>query len=386
MKSKSIVAALIVLAIQACSSGPADVAPAPADPAERLEAILATDITREQDARYNDFAEVHAGRMASLLPALATDSSAPPLARANAVLRMGQRMLLMFDVYSRTMSDPDPRVRGATLGVLGPIATRAPLSALPIIARGLTDPEIGIQAKALQELRDRDLGLLRWYIGTDPPAELAQIALQTVRHAEERGAPLTPEPDGTLRRVAPAGVELVLRPDTAWPQWEAVMGTLSAAAPAGERRILADSVEAVAGVIPAVVDAEGRYVAIEMARRIEVHDLASGDVRLVGPGIAPRPLPFTPDFLYFRRLPVGAAPTEGLYEVVRMPFAAGGGMPFDTLVVPVRHDLRGWLSPLRWVRVHDRGTRFVLDTDGLHNHVLPSPSQLDAMVERDSAP
>lgn len=384
MIRRILVTAALAVALQACSGRAAEVTSQPVDPADRLTAILATEITRRQDSLYNAFAAEHSSRMPVLLPDLAVDSAAPPLARANAVLRMGQRALPRFDIYSRTMADPDPRVRGATLGVVGPLATRSPSSAVPILARGLTDPVVGIQAKALQELRDRDLDLLRWYIDTDPPPELARIALETVRFAEARGAPLTPEPDGTLRRVAPAGIELVLRPDTAWPQWDALMGTLSAAPEGGTARILADSVEAVAGIIPAVVDASGRYVAVEAARRIEVHDLVTGHVRVVGPGLAPRPMPFTPDFLYFRRLS-DRAPMQLRYEVVRQPFDDGAAMVFDTVIVTARPSLRGGLSPLRWVRVHDRGTRFVLHTDGLHNHVLPSPSELGAMMEPDSA-
>lgn len=377
--------AVLAVVLQACTGRAAEVTSQPVDPADRLTAILATDITHRQDSLYNAFVAEHASQLPVLLPDLALDSAAPPLARANAVLRMGQQGMPRFDVYSRTMADADPRVRGATLGVVGPLATRSPSSAVPILARGLTDPVMGIQAKALQELRDRDLELLRWYIDTDPPQELAEIALATVRFAEARGAPLSPGPDGTLRRVAPAGVELVLRPDTLWPQWDALMGTLSAAPEDGMARTLADSVEAVAGIIPAVVDASGRYVALETARRIEVHDLVTGAVRAIGPGLAPRPMPFTPDFLYFQRLPGTRGPLELRYEVVRQAFGEGAGMVFDTVIVAARPGLRGGLSPLRWVRVHDRGTRFVLHTDGLHNHVLPSPSELGAMMEPDSA-
>ncbi|HUF14174.1 MAG TPA: hypothetical protein VMN78_13825 [Longimicrobiales bacterium] len=361
------------------ASDPAGI-PLPLDPAERLEAILATPITFEQDSLYTDFVAEHERAIERLLPALALDRTAPALARANAVLRMGQRLMLAFDVYGRTIEDPDPRVRGATLGVVGPLATRTPPQALPIIARGLVDPEIGIQAKALQELRDRDLDLLRFYLSTDPPPELRVIALQTLRSSLAWGAPLAPEADGTLRRVSPAEVELVLRPDTVWPEWDAVMGTLTASAPGEAPRVIADSVEAVATIIPAVVDPAGRYVAVETARRIEVHDLQTGETRLVDAGIAPRPMPFTPDFLFFREL-ARRPLVEGTmirYEILRAPFAGEAPVVFDTVSVNARPDLRGYLSPLRWVRIHDRGTRFVLHTDGLSNHALPTPG--DAMM------
>ena len=376
MNRRIVVALPFVLALGACTgSEPAAVPVTPSTPAAQLHAILATPITYQQDSLYQAFSTAQRANMLLLLPELALDSSAEPLARANAVLRMGAVPMLAFEVYAITIQDPDPRVRGATLGVVGPLATRAPDEAIPILARGLVDPEIGIQAKALQELRDRDLDLLRYYITQNPPAELREIAEQTIRNSLAWGAPLQPDADGTLRRLTPAGVELILRPDTSYPGYDLVIGTLSAAMPGRPARVVADSVEAVATVIPAVVDATGRYVALEASRRIEVHDLESGAVRVVGAGVAPRPLPFTTDYLYFReiaRFPAAAGWTLR-YEFMRAPFAGGEGTPFDTVNLPVQYATRGGLSPLRWARIHDRGTAFVVDTDGMRNHVLPSP-------------
>lgn len=376
MMQRILMAALFAVFATSCGGQPgAAEREAPRDPAGRLEAILATPITPEQDSAFVAFTEQQReSDVRRMLRALAVDSSAPALARANAVLRMGQRLMLDFDVYSRTIMDPDPRVRGATLGTVGPLASRSPPDALPIISRGLVDSEIGIQAKALQELRDRDLDLLRFYLRSNPPADLREIALQSLRVAESRGAPLTPDARGVLRRTAPTGVELVFSPDTTWPQWDAAMGHLGATPVGGTSRVLADSVEAVAGVIPAAVDPNGRYVALEAARRIEVHDLETGAVRVVGPGTAPRPMPLSPDFMYFREYGRTLQPdgsTTLRYEAMQAPFAGGAPMVFDTVRVNAMYTLRGQLSPLRWVRILDRGTAFVLDTDGLRNHVLP---------------
>ena len=380
--NRRFVALSFVLALAACTgSEPAAEPVTPATPAERLHAILATPITYRQDSLYQAFQTEQQSNMLLLLPELALDSSADPLARANAVLRMGAVPMLAFQVYAMTIEDPDPRVRGATLGVVGPLATRAPDEAIPILARGLVDPEMGIQAKALQELRDRDLDLLRYYIAQNPPAELREIAEQTIRNSLAWGAPLEPETDGTLRRVTPSGVELILRPDTSFPRYDHVIGTLSVATAGRAPRAIADSVEAVASVIPAVVDATGRYVAVEASRRLEVHDLESAAVRVVGSGVAPRPLPFTPDYLYFREIGRFPAPDGWTvrYELMRAPFGAGDGAPFDTVNLPVHTGTRGGLSPLRWARIYDRGTAFVVDTDGMRNHVLPSP--LDEATE-----
>ena len=368
--------ALVLLT--ACGSAQPAPAPAPSAPADRLEAILATDITPQQDVAFEAFAAEQGARsMRELLTALAVDRDAAPLARANAVLRMGEARIYDWDVYLTTIADPDARVRGATLGAVSRAIALSPNEATPIVARGLVDSEPGIQAKALQELRDRNLDLLYSYLERNPPPELRDIALQIIRNSQAWGTPLQPEADGALRRIAPAGVEVLLRPDRRWPEYEMIMGTLSVTPPGGAPRVIADSVEAVAGVIPAVVDGTGRYVAVETGRRIEMHDLESGSVRDLGPGIAPRPLPFSNEVLYWRELERVShrAGATIRYEFVRAPFEGGRPMPFDTADVQIDPTRRGYMSPLRWARVVDHGTAFVVHTDGMQGHPLPTPLQ-----------
>jgi hypothetical protein len=362
----------------ACSRQAAPEVAAPTDPAGRLEVILATPITFEQDSLYSAFATEQGAEMMLLLPALALDREADALARANAVLRMGMHPVHDFEVFQLTIEDPDPRVRGATLGVVGPLATHRWDDALPILARGVVDTVVGIQAKALQELRDRDLELLHFFVANARSApELREIATQTIRNAHAWGEPVEPASDGTLRRITPGGVELALRPARTFAEYDLVVGPLSAAPPNGTPRLLAESVEVVHGVIPAVSDAEGRYVAIERDRTIEVHDLETGAVRSLGAGVAPRPLPLTPDFLFFRELdraPGTGGTTTIRYEIVQAPFAEGEAVPFDRVDITLDPAVRGYLSPVRWARIRDYGTRFVIDGDGgLRNHPLPSP-------------
>lgn len=357
----------------------------PTTPAERLEAILASEITLRQDSQYVAFYEEqgHAELML-LLPPLALDSTAPPLARANAVLRMGQLPMPDWDTYARTIEDRDPRVRGATLGVVGALALRDPQRSIPILARGLVDPEIAIQAKALQELRDRDLDLLRFYIESGPAPELRAIALQTLRSAQSWGAPLAPEDDGSMRRTTPAGVEIVFRPDRTWPDWELALGSVTVTPAGGSPRLLGDSIEVMSTIIPVVGDATGRYVAVERNRRITIHDLERNATSDVGPGIAPRPMPFSEDFFFFREVRRRDAPdaVQITYELVRTPFGGGEPVPFDSVVLTLRPDQRGYMSPARWARVIDIGRRFVIDTDGLRNHPLPTPVDILPSEER----
>ena len=378
MNPRAIVSAWVVALALACSQPSTPEPVTPATPREELESILAGEIDLRQDSLYAAFAEEQGrAEMMLLLPALALDTTADPLARANAVLRMGAEFIVDFETYVQTIEDPDPRVRGATLGVVGPLATRDPNSAVPILARGLVDPEIGIQAKALQELRDRDLDVLRFYIETTEHPELRDIALQTLRNAYAWGAPLPVAPDGSLRRATPAGVELAFRAQRSWPEWDLHLGSLSATPAGGTERRLADSVEVMSTIIPAVGDPTGRYVAVETRRQIEVHDLETGAVRTLGAGLAPRPLPFTPDFLYFReirRYPLDTGGIRFAYELVRGSFTGTNAAPFDTVLVDADPAVRGFMSPVRWARIHDRGRRFVVETDGLRNHPLPTPA------------
>ena len=370
----------VVVFLAACGGHPPAPAAAPASPSDRLEAILATDITPQQDQAYEAFAAEQGERATNdLLAALAVDGDAPPLARANAVVRMGEERVYDWDVFVRTIADPDPRVRGATLGAVSRVAAIAANQATPIFARGLVDTEPGIQAKALQELRDRNLDLIYTYLERNPPPELRDIALQIIRSSQAWGTPVEPESDGTLRRIAPAGAEIVLRPDRRWPEFEMIVGTLSVTPPGGAPIVLADSVEALAGVIPAVVDGTGRYVAVETNRRIEVHDLETGTVRDLGTGLAPRPMPFSNDVLYWReifRFPPQPGGVTIRYEFVRAPFEGGAPVAFDTADVAARPTLRGFMSPLRWARVVDHGTAFVVWTDGLQGHPLPTPLRM----------
>ena len=368
---------LLALALAACSraAAPVSEAPVPATPREHLLAILDSDFTNDQTAAYSLFTRRHGAETNGLLRDLALDPAVPALARANAVLRMGEAGMRAFDVYARTIEDPDPRVRGATLGAVGPLAQGAMDAARPIFAKGLRDTEVGVQAKAIQELRDQDLELLRDFVAHTTDPELRDVALQTLRNAEAWGAPLMPETDGTLRRIAPTGLELILRPVRRMPEAALAEGVLAARAEDGAERVIADTVEAVGGVIPAVADPMGRFLAVETARRVEVHDLETGAIRVVGPGSAPRPLPFSPDFFYFREIARRdqRGTTALLYEMVRASFEGGAPVVFDSVMVTAQPGRRANMSPIRWARVRDRGTAFVVETDGLANHALPSP-------------
>src|SRR5690606_18178436 len=125
------------------------------------------------------------------LARLVADSAMQPVVRANAVLLLGERRathhLLAFWI---ALESPDVRVRGATAVALRGIINADERAGLRLARRALRDPEASVQARALEALADTDVDLLREYLASGPAPDVAKVATDLVRIAEERGAPL----------------------------------------------------------------------------------------------------------------------------------------------------------------------------------------------------
>src|SRR5690606_28633175 len=98
-----------------------------------------------------------------------------------------------------------------------------------------------------------DVELLREFLASGPPPEVAKIATDLVRIAEERGAPLAAAAAGdgaaasgpraaakaahddgaplVLSRTSASGARIEFRATKRWPQWDAAVGQLAVAAP-----------------------------------------------------------------------------------------------------------------------------------------------------------
>src|SRR5690606_1136978 len=125
------------------------------------------------------------------LARLVADSTMQPAVRANAVLLLGERRatghLLAFWT---ALESPDVPVRAATAASLRGIIIADERAGLRLARRALRDPEPSVQARALEALGDTDVELLREFLASGPSPEVAKIATDLVRIAEERGAPL----------------------------------------------------------------------------------------------------------------------------------------------------------------------------------------------------
>lgn len=317
-------------------------APTPQEVA-RLTGILATELTPAQDSAWRAFRRAHAGTVEAMLERIVLDRDAPPLARANAVVRLAELGYHDYDVLGQALGDPDPRVRGATLGALSPFLLRDPERVRPLILRGLVDRERAVRAKALQELGDRDPSLLRWFLEQDPPAELAAIARDLLVMAGERGAPLVPDTSGALERTSASGVVLRFEMDSATAT--GALGRLMAQPVDGERIMLADSVLVVGNVIPAAVSPDGDVVAYERAGVIHAHDLETGATGTVGTGIAPRAFPFTDTFLFAARM--GTVRRADADAAAEPDPEAGEEALADSAGVPLYQVLRATYRPGR---------------------------------------
>jgi hypothetical protein len=175
------------------------------------------------------------------------------------------------------------------------------------------------------------------------------------------------------------GITVRYTPRQSWPEWGASVGTLSLARNGAAPIDVAGEVEVVGNVVPAFVSSDGRSVVYENARNIHLRDLVSGADRVISPGIAPRPYPFTDTFVFLRpeSKPAVDDPVNGtqvFYEVMRMPFS-GAEKPdlIGQVTASTKFGVRGAYSPARWMRVRESEGGFWLEGQGVSMFVLPDP-------------
>ena len=331
--------------------------------------------------------EAAAGQLVTdTLAVIADDTTLHPLLRANALLLLGRREpgrhLLTVGM---ALEEPDERMQLAAVGVLREVIDVQPAVAMRLLAVALRSPSAAVQARVLETIAARDAELLREYIGRAPPPALLRIAGDLLAVAEERGAPLPPaDSTGRLERTGPAGHSLRYEPRKRWPGGVSV-GALTLL-PQRAAPVALGDVEVAGSVVPAFFSADGTFLVWETDRTIRVRDVAGGTVRDAGPGIAPRAMPFTPDFLFLREI-AGArtvlrAGTRIQYEVLRAPFALppGDTTPlaiFTGLAANAGMTLNGGASPVRWMRVVELADgAFALVGEGMDTTRLPDPFAL----------
>src|SRR5690606_22610416 len=97
----------------------------------------------------------------------------------------------------------------------------------------------------------------------------------------------------------------------------------------------------------------------------------------VGPGVVPRPIPFTQDFVFLRERHRERMQTlEGLelvYDVYRGSFETHETFLVGELRALQRPHIRGGESPVRWMVVGESEEGFVLQGENLETFPLPTP-------------
>ena len=127
-------------------------------------------------------------------------------------------------------------------------------------------------------------------------------------------------------------------------------------------------------VVPAFFSPDRARVVSEADRQIHVVDLRSRERLDFGVGVAPRPVPFSDDFVFLRLVsesPRADGGTELGYEVHRASFT-GGSEQIGELQALARPEQHGNYSPVRWMVVGETPEGFVLRGDGISTFKLPS--------------
>ena len=314
------------------------------------------------------------------------ETTAHPLLRANALTLLGRlRAPRYLILIQPRLADPDERVRLAAVGAAREFLSTRPEPAMRLLEIATRDSSIAVQARALEAMADRDVDLLRAWLRHGPAPALVPVVREVVAVAEERGAPLVPDPvTGILERRGPDGTTLRFRPVQRWLAWQTAVGRLELMSPRGVAS-LGEHVEVARDVVPAFFSRDGAFLVYESAREIFVHSRAAASTRSVGPGIAPRALPFTDDFVYVRAVQ-DSATEQGIsvrlqYELVRASFAgtpsAHAGV-IASVKAMARFDVAGGASPARWMRIRETADGAGFELVGMGIDPVPLPDLLSA--------
>jgi hypothetical protein len=307
------------------------------------------------------------------------DTTAPWLVRLNAIKLLANRgATAELPVFASALRSRDERVRVGAVTAMREYMSILPSAATDILVYALKDPSPRVQTAALQMIGDRAVDTLRAFANRTKDREVRAIALDLIRAAEERGAPLAAkDSSGTLERVTSNGTTLTFHPTVRWQKWDAAVGQVSVALPGKKPVVIATGVEAVGNVVPAYFDSDGKNLVYELNREIHVRDLVSNADRKLADGIAPRMLPFTNDVIYFTevRSKRSEMPNSfGMkYNVMRVPLAGGTPVSVGQVSARALNEVRGNYSNIRWSRVQEQEGSFFLVGDMIDPFPLPNP-------------
>jgi len=241
----------------------------------------------------------------------------------------------------------------------------------------LADPYSRVRLGALQGMDVEDVAFVRAQLRREEDGQVRTVARQLVTLFEARGAALEADERGDLRTVGGDSVpRIVFHTTSQDPVTKVKRGALWVETPGRSLLPVAPAVDVANDVVPAFFDPQRRVIVYEADGQVQVRELATGAARTVGPGVSPRPLPFTDRFVYLREVPGsrrtvnGATQTE--YTVLRAAFDGSAPEPVGGLRSAARP---GAPPPVRTIVIGEAREGFVLRGEGVDSFVLPGPNE-----------
>lgn len=376
--TSAVLSVLGVVAAAGCSSRPSIETATPAQLSTEVRSVLGNDWRSPEYHNARNRLRAMGPEVDSVLVSLAEDAQARTEARADALVLLADRQSpLALPVLERALQYDHERLRGAAVQGLSLLSGSSNL-AVELIRRATLDRSRTVRMHALQSLYVQDVETVRTVLAREVDPEVRQVALQIAILAEARGAPLARDARGAFRTsAADAAPQIVFRPVHMDDATGVSRGDLRLELHDRPDIPLSASATAVNGVVPAFFAPDRSAVVVEDDGVIRVVDVNSGNVRTVGPGLAPRPVPFTYEFLFLREVDRNRSPgspeTMVAYEVYQTSFGAGTPQPIGQTVAVVRGDHLGGESPVRTMVVAEFGDGFVLRAQNFHTFAIPIP-------------
>jgi hypothetical protein len=383
-------AAPALLGLAACAPNRPPELPAPARFSMEVRQILNHRESSPDFFRARSRIEQMGPEVDAILVSLARDPDAKTLARGNALLLLADRRSpAAISVLRRViLAEPDEEVRAMAVLALQRLAAESE-EASNLIRAAVSDPSRAVRLNALQVLDVRDITTLRALVEHEPDPEVRHVAVQLIAIFESRGAPLAPDRRGALRTAGDAtDPQIVFRPVRADTISDLAVGDLRIELPNAPDIALAPLAEVVGRVVPAFFAPDRSRAVYEVDREIRTVNLANHHMISLGPGIAPRVIPFSNDFVFLR--PVADAgtelpdATELHYEVFRAGFDDTQAKLVGEMTATARPERHANYSPVRWMAVGESPNGFVLRGDGVSTFPLSTPP--DEPLPQEPAP
>jgi hypothetical protein len=367
-----LVPVLGIVVLSACASRPVMEAPYSYRLAAEVRSVLGAGGSTVDYLRARTRLQEMGPEIDVILVGLVGDTRARPEARADALLLLADRRSpLALPTLESALQDNNERLRSAAVLGLNRLAATTPV-AVDLIRQATRDRSRTVRLNAMQSLDIREVETIREVLERETDPEVRQVGVQLVALAESRGAPLASDRRGTLRNAVGEGEpQIVFRPVFYDSAADVARGDLRIELADGPDLPLAASATAVSSVVPAFFAPDRSSVVVESNGEIRVVDVSTRHVRNLGPGIAPRPIPFTQHFVFVRESAASIGGDEVLYEVLRAPFADGDAEIVGQVRARLQEDLHAGESPVRWMVVDETDEGFALRAENMDTFQLP---------------